>query len=150
MGQHGLQMDPLHFQKLARVYLESPTNEYYKPSIEIQDGQATIIIEAKQHLHHAAFAVHGSHYFKLLDDSAFFAANSLIPDVFVLTASFTVQFMRPVAEGAMTGTGRVTNRSKRLVWAESELRDAQGRLLATGSGTFMPSRVPLNPEIGYA
>ncbi len=143
-------MDQGHYDKLQRVYLGSPTNDYYRPTILIEDGRARIEIQAAKHLHHAAFAVHGSHYFKLLDDSAFFAANSLVEDVFVLTASFTVQFMRPVAEGPMVGTGRVTNRSKRLLWAESELHDAEGRLLATGSGTFMPSRVPLNADIGYA
>lgn len=57
--------------------------------------------------------------------------------------------MRPAAEGLMHGSGRVTNSSKRLIWAESELHDSQGRLLATGSGTFMRGRTALNPNIGY-
>lgn len=143
-------MNEEHYRKLERVYLASPTNDYYQPTIQIEEGRSSIVIQAAKHLHHAAFAVHGSHYFKLLDDSAFFAANSLVGDLFVLTASFTVQFMRPVTTGSMRGTGRVTNRSRRLIWAESELRDEDGRLLATGSGTFMPSRVPLNADIGYA
>ena len=142
-------MDPNHYRKLARVYLQSPTNEYYQPSIEIEAGKARISILASPKLHHAARGVHGSHYFKLLDDSAFFAANSLVSDVFVLTASFTVQFMRPVAQGPMHGSGRVTNSSKRLIWAESELHDSEGRLLATGSGSFMRGRTPLDADIGY-
>lgn len=50
--------------------------------------------------------MHGSHYFKLLDDSAFFAATSQGPDLFLLSASSTVQFMRPVAEGPMHVSGR--------------------------------------------
>jgi acyl-coenzyme A thioesterase PaaI-like protein len=36
--------------------------------------------------HHSIHAVHGSVYFKALDDAAFFAVNSLVEDVFVLTA----------------------------------------------------------------
>ena len=39
---------------------------------------------------HAAGAVHGSYYFKVLDDACYFAANSLVSDVFVLTVSFVI------------------------------------------------------------
>lgn len=141
--------DPLHYERLARVYLSSPTNEYYRPKIEIERGRARIVIEARPDMHHAASAVHGSHLFKLLDDAAFFAANSLVPDVFVLTATFTTHFLRPVAEGPLTAEGEVVQSSRRMLWADSVLRDASGRQLARGNGTFMPSRIPLGPEIGY-
>ena len=34
--------------------------------------------------------------------------------------------------------------------AESVLRDARGKLVAKGSGTFAKSSIPLTPEVGYA
>jgi acyl-coenzyme A thioesterase PaaI-like protein len=44
---------------------------------------------------------------------------------------------------------RVVHRSRRLFVAESELVDSDGREVARGSGTFMPSAIPLSPELGY-
>ncbi|MDA1265151.1 MAG: PaaI family thioesterase [Planctomycetota bacterium] len=138
-----------HYRRLARVYLGSPTNEYYRPRIEISEGAAHLEIDVREDLYHAATAVHGSHYFKCLDDSAFFAVNSLVRDVFVLTATFTVHLMRPISSGTLVAEGRVVNASKRMFWAESVLRSSEGRQLARGNGTFMRSQIPLDERIGY-
>ncbi len=138
-----------HYTKLERLYLSSPTNEYYRPKIHIEEGTAHIEIDVRSELFHAAHAVHGSHYFKCLDDAAFFAVSSMVRDVFVLTANFTIDLMRPIDEGRMIAEGRVVSRSRRLFWAEATLRDAQGRQLARGSGTFLPSRIELCPAVGY-
>ena len=109
-----------HYQKLVRTYASAPINEFYKPDLEISDGKAVIRFEVGRKMHHAAHAVHGSVYFKALDDAAFFAAN-----------------------------GWLTHRSGRLFFAESELIDQDGRQIARGSGTFARSRIALTPEIGY-
>ena len=72
-----------HYRKLERMYLNAPVNEYYVPEIHISEGQAQVSIPVRRDFFHAAEAVHGAVYFKLLDDSSFFAANSLVEDVFV-------------------------------------------------------------------
>ena len=100
-------------------------------------------------LFHAAGAVHGAVHFKLLDDAAFFAANTLVDDVFVLTVSFNVYFTRPVSEGEMKAIGRVVHRSRRLLIAEAELVDSNGREIARGSGSFMRSNIALSSVPGY-
>ena len=99
---------------------------------------------------HAAHAVHGSVYFKVLDDAAFFAVNSLVTDVFVLTVTYNVYLTRPVTAGVLTATGHVVNRSRNLFIAEAELVDDRGRSVGRGSGSFMRSAIPLSPEVGYA
>jgi uncharacterized protein (TIGR00369 family) len=99
---------------------------------------------------HAAQAVHGSVYFRVLDDAAFFAVNSRVPDVFVLTVSFTVHFARPVSQGELRAVGRVLHGGGRLFLAESDLRDADGQLLGHGSGVFSRSSIALDPSVGYA
>ena len=100
--------------------------------------------------HHAASAVHGAVYFKVLDDAAYFAVNSVVDDVIVLTVAFTVHFTRPVSEGTLTATGRVVHRSRRVLIADVEAVDSAGRVVARGTGTFMRSETPLGPELGYA
>ena len=87
---------------------------------------------------------------RCLDDAAFFAVNSLVTDVFVLTVTYNVYLTRPVTEGVMTAAGRVVNRSKNLFIAEAEIVDDKGRSVGRGSGSFMRSTIPLSPEVGYA
>ena len=132
------------------MYLSAPTNRYYRPRIRIDEARAEIRIPVREEFFHVAGAVHGSVYFKALDDAAFFAASSLVDDVFLLTASFHIHLTRPVSEGEMVATGRVIHRARRVFVADSELLDSEGRHLGRGSGTFMRSRIELAEELGYA
>jgi uncharacterized protein (TIGR00369 family) len=138
-----------HFRKLERMYLGAPINRFYEPVIRISEGRAEITMPMKPDFFHAANAVHGSVYFKALDDSAFFAANSLVSDVFVLTVTYTVYLTRPITDGEMRASGRVVHRSKSLIIADAELMDSSDRQIARGSGTFMRSQIALSPAIGY-
>jgi uncharacterized protein (TIGR00369 family) len=138
-----------HFRRLERMYLAAPANEYFRPDISIGEGTAEVRLVVRPDFFHAASAVHGSVYFKVLDDATFFAASSLVPDVFVLTASFTIYFLRPISAGTMTARGKIVSRSARLLIGEGTLVDGDGREIARGSGTFMPSRVPLDERVGY-
>lgn len=138
-----------HHRGLETCYLSANTNQYYRPQVEVGDKRCTVAVDVRPDFLHAAHAVHGSVYFKLLDDAAFFAANSVVPDVFVLTAEFHLKLLRPVTEGRMIATGHLIDRTARVLHAEAELRDEQDRLLAKGWGTFMPSKVPLDERVGY-
>ena len=131
------------------MYLGSPTNTMYNPKISISEGAAEILLDVGPHFHHAAGAVHGSHYFKALDDAAFFAVNSLVEDVFVLTVSFNIYLLRPIVDGTMTSYGTIVNASRNLWVAESTVVDGQGRLIGRGSGSFMRSRLSLADATGY-
>lgn len=138
-----------HYRKLEAAYSTARTNEYYSPTLKISEGAAQLSIEVDPKMHHAAGAVHGSVYFKALDDAAFFAANSLVEEFFVLTSSFTVYMMRPISEGRLHARGWITHATGRLFFAESTLEDHEGKQIARGSGTFMRSTIRLTPEIGY-
>lgn len=143
-------LPPEHCRKLVGVYRSSPTNADGETEIEVSHGSARLKRSVDAKLHHAAGAVHGAHLFKLLDDAAFFAANSLEGDAFVLTVDFNVHFMRPVVDGTVEAVGSVVRATRRVIWAEAELRDGTGRLLATGHGTFLKSAIGLTADIGYA
>lgn len=137
-----------HYRKLERMYLAAPVNELYHPAIAISEGRATVEFEVREQFFHAAHALHGSVYFKALDDSAFFAAASMVPDRFVVTVSFTVYLTRPVTGGQLRAEGQVTSQTTNLLVAESVLYNGD-REVARGSGTFMPSRVVLTASLGY-
>jgi uncharacterized protein (TIGR00369 family) len=139
----------LHYRRLEHLYHAAPITQWYGARIEISDGEAIVRIPVRPEFMHAAAAVHGSVYFRALDDAAFFAANSRVTEVLTLTVSFTVHFTAPVRGGVMSARGRVLHEGGKLLVAESELRDEDGALLAVGSGTFSRSRIPLNANVGY-
>ena len=139
-----------HFRRLERMYAKAPVNAWYQPELTITEGRAELRIAVRPEFFHAAGAVHGAVYFKALDDVAFFAAASLVEDVFVLTAGFNLYMTRPVSEGELLAAGKVVHRSRRLLLAEAKLTDGEGHQLARGSGSFLRSTTPLGPELGYA
>ena len=138
-----------HYRALERMYVSAPTNAYYAPAISIHEGRAEISVSVRPEFCHAAGAVHGAVYFKMLDDAAFFAANSLVDDWFLVTVSFNVYFTRPVSEGQLRAVGHVVHLFRRLFIAEAILTDANGREIARGSGTFMSSNIPLASVADY-
>ncbi len=140
-----------HFEKLERMYLETKVNTEIFDTItaKISEGEAEIGLTISDKYFHALDAIHGTVYFKLLDDAAFFAANSVVEDVFVLTSTFNLNLIRPASEGKLKAIGKLKSQSKSLLFAESTLYNEQGKEIAFGTGTFMKSRVALTPEIGY-
>ena len=139
----------LHYTKLENMYQSAPINEFYEPVMQVSEGQAVIEITISEDHHHAAGAVHGSVYFKMLDDAAFFAASSLEFDVFVLTVSFTTYLTRPVSEGILKSVGKVVNSTKSQFITESVVYNEEGKEIGRGNGIFVRSKIPLSPDIGY-
>ena len=133
-----------HYKKLENMYLAAPINNYYHPTITINERKSIITIDVKEDFFHAANAVHGSVYFKMLDDAAFFAANSVVKDVFVLTAGFETNFLRPITTGKLIAKGQIVQEMGNKFEAKADLFDNGGSLIATGSGIFVKSKILLS------
>ncbi len=139
-----------HFEKLISMYMAAPINETYNPVMKVSKGEAEIEIELSDKYHHSAGGVHGSVYFKMLDDAAFFAANSLEEEFFVLTTSFTTYITRPIAQGKMRAVGKVVNMNRSQFIAESVVYDGKGREIARGNGIFVRGKIHLVNAEGYS
>jgi len=138
-----------HYQGLERMYLVAPIEQIYQSSISISEGYSEIEIDVKKEFFHGAGAVHGSVYFKLLDDAAFFAANSIETEFFVLTTSFTTYLTRPVSSGKMKAIGKIANQNRSQFIAESIVYDSEGREIGRGNGIFVRSKIKLASVEGY-
>ena len=93
--------------------------------------------------------MHGAVYFKALDDATYFAANSLVTDVCVLTARFEIEFLRPVTSGEVRAVGRLDADDGHRLEASGELYDDQDRLVGRGKGSFARSKLALNDVALY-
>ena len=138
-----------HYRKLEHMYASARSQEHFTNQIRVSEGEARLTLPVSEKYFHAANAVHGHVYFKVMDDVAFFAANSMVTGHFVLTSSFTTYLTRPINKGSLHGVGRVVHRSKNLIIAEAVVTNDEGKEIARGSGTFMKSSLPLTEDIGY-
>lgn len=140
----------LHFRALERLYLAAPVNALFASKLEIfGEGRSRIRFSVTPAMYHAAGAAHGTVYFKMLDDAAFYAANTLATDRFLLTTSFNLHFTKPVRAGEVMAEGRWVSGRKRVFVAESRLMDNTGDEIGRGTGTFMRSRIALSSLPGY-
>ena len=140
-----------HFRALESLYRAAPINRLFRSELEIvESGFARIRFEIDAGLHHAAGAAHGTSYFKMLDDAAFYAANSLVTDRFLLTTAFNLLFTKPIVAGPVIAEGRWVSGKRRVYVADARLIDAEGEEAARGTGTFMRSRIPLAGLPGYS
>jgi len=144
-------MDEAHFRKLENMYRIANINTqvFENSSIQVDDGTAEIKLEVSEKFFHALGAVHGSVYFKLLDDAAYFAVNSIVRDVFVLTTNFSLHLIRPITGGSLRSVGKVRFRSRELFIAEATLYNEKGKEVAFGTGHFAKSKTLLSAVPGY-
>ncbi len=139
-----------HFRALESLYAAAPVNHLFESRLEVPEAGVSRIHFAVDRRHfHAAGAAHGTAYFKMLDDAAFYAANSLVTDRFLLTTQFSLNLTRPLGEGPVVAEGRWISGQRRVFIAEARLIAADGEEVARGTGTFMRSRIALAGLPGY-
>lgn len=140
----------LHYRGLERLYRSAPVNSLFQSRLQIEgEGSARLIFDVTESCYHAAGAAHGTIYFKMLDDAAFYAANTLVTDRFLLTTSFNLHFTKPVRSGRVIAEGKWISGRRRVYVAESRLIDEEGDEIGRGTGTFMRSGILLSGLPGY-
>ena len=142
--------DDGHYKSLENMYAAAPINQIYQPTMRVSEGLAEIEMELSENFHHSGGAVHGSVYFKMLDDSAWFAANSRELEFFVLTTSFTTYLTRPVSVGLVKAVGKVVSENRTQFIAESVVYDSNNNEIGRGNGIFVRSKMPLKDALGYS
>lgn len=140
-----------HFRALEQLYASAPINKLFDSRLAIvAAGRSRITFATREEFYHAAGATHGTLYFKMLDDAAFYAANSLVSDRFLLTTGFNLHFTRPVRTGTVIAEGRWVSGKRRVFIAEAHLTDEEGEEIGRGTGTFMRSHIALSGLPGYS
>jgi uncharacterized protein (TIGR00369 family) len=149
-GSHDRSSAEAHHRALERLYASAPVNAKFASTLEILgEGRSRLVFAVDEDVYHAAGAAHGTLYFKMLDDAAFYAANTLATDRFLLTTSFNLHFTKPVRKGEVVAEGRWVSGRRRVLVAESRLVDEEGDEIGRGTGTFMRSRIALSSLPGY-
>ena len=139
-----------HFRALESLYAAAPINRLFSSRLEIpESGVARIHFDIDERYYHAGGAAHGTSYFKMLDDAAFYACNSLVSDRFLLTTAFNLLFTRPLKAGPVIAEGKWVSGQRRVFVGEARLIDEHNEEVARGTGTFMRSSIALAGLPGY-
>ena len=144
-------MDTEHYRKLETMYLGANVNTkiFDTTTCKIEAEKATITLDISESYFHALGAIHGTVYFKMLDDAAYFAVSSVVKSCFMLTSSFNINILRPVSKGKLTAIGTIRYKSSSIFAAEAKLYNQEGKEVAFGTGNFAKSKLLLSEDVGY-
>jgi uncharacterized protein (TIGR00369 family) len=106
------------------------------------DLQAVVDLAHGPHLDHALGGVHGGVFATLIDTSAWFAA-AVHYENWISTIEFHTRLLEPVETEDLIAIGTVVRAGRRIATARSEVRTAAGLLVATGTGSFTTTGVPI-------
>jgi uncharacterized protein (TIGR00369 family) len=104
--------------------------------LEIGGGRARVGFDPKPEHMNSWKAIHGGGVMTVLDVALSSACRSLDDEcIGATTVEMKANFIAP-ARGAVVAEGRAQRAGRSLLFAEGELRDGEGTVLAKATGTF--------------
>ena len=105
--------------------------------IEQEDGRTLYELEVTPNMTNKRGVAHGGVTASLLDTALGAAVVSGIKkEEWCATTQLSIQFRRPVRLGKVYGHGRMINRGRHAAYAEGEIVDEKGKVLAVAHGTW--------------
>jgi uncharacterized protein (TIGR00369 family) len=105
---------------------------------KVEPGNVTMELPIGEYLYNPIGSVHGGVAATLLDSVLGCAVQSTLPQGRLYTTlELKISYLRPITEatGTVTAIGRVLTSGRKAAFAEGQITDASGKLLATASTT---------------
>jgi uncharacterized protein (TIGR00369 family) len=111
--------------------------------VSVGDGQAAVSMRLEAHHFNPQGIVHGGIIAAVADTSIGLALRSKLKAGFThRTAQLNVHFLAKGEGDVLVGRGRSVHLGQRMGYGEAEVTDAQGRLLARATATFIVLPAP--------
>lgn len=113
--------------------------------LEVGSGTVTFRCRPDESHYNPIGMVHGGLVCTLLDSALGCATHTTLPAGIGYTSiEIKVNYLRPVTvdSGPLTCTGRVTKPGRRVTFAEGEVLDNQGKIVATASSSLLIFPLP--------
>ena len=107
-----------------------------------EEGQAVFYLPFQERLCHGLMDVHGGVVATMIDNAGWFTAATEY-DTWINTSEFTVRLLEPANREDLYATGTIIRAGSKICVTSMEVRGSSGRLVATGSGTFIVSQKSL-------
>ena len=110
---------------------------------EVESGRSVISIDVEDIHLNGAGTLHGGVYASLIDTAMGLSVLALV-GVRTATIQMNVHFLGAVSGGRITCESEVLHRTRRTATAEAKVYDAEGNLVALGTGAFRVFEKPGN------
>lgn len=110
-------------------------HEFLGEQRKIENGKPVLSIDVQDWMLNPGAILHGG-VTALLCDNTLGMVSYLHQQRPGVTVDLNVRYHLPVRSGLITGTGEVVSAGSSISSARGEVRDAEGRLVATATGTF--------------
>ena len=108
--------------------------------VEVSDGKVVFECTPSEAHYNPSGTVHGGLACTFLDTLVGCAAHTTLPaGVGYTSIDLNVSYLRNILDtsGPLTGTGTVTKRGSRVIFAEGSIVDKDGKLVATGTSSLL-------------
>ena len=121
---------------------KAPISELIGFSVaEAGNGRAVVTIQTGPQHFNPMGTLHGGVLCDIADTAMGFAfASTLAPGESFTTVELRINYLRPVREARLRADGRVVQRGRTVGYAECEVTDENGRLIAKSSSTCLVLR----------
>ena len=137
MGDGGGALSEEQLERLARYFDEEVTfSKHIGAKVEeVEPGRSVIHIDVEEVHLNGAGTLHGGVYASLIDNAMGLSVLALV-GVRTATIQMNVHFLGAVNGGRITCESEVVHRTRRTATAEAKVHDADGDLVAMGTGAF--------------
>ncbi len=116
-----------HFPKLLGIEID-----------EVQQGRARLSLEVRKDLLQLQGVLHGGAIASLIDTAVAFAiVGASEPDDRFTTVEMKVNYLSAIREGRVIADARLIRDGRRIIVAECDVFDSEGRLAAKGLLTYI-------------
>jgi uncharacterized protein (TIGR00369 family) len=129
--------------KLIDFFDKAPIKKTFGMDFSYDEkGEAVFVMPYNPDLDHALGGIHGGIISTLLDNAGWF---TIAPhyETWIATVDLNVQLLDHAKEIGLTARGVLVRAGKRLAMARMEVHTDEGKLVATATGTFSVTSVPL-------
>ena len=108
------------------------------------DGELHAVVDLPYgpHLDHALDGIHGGVLATLIDTASWFTA-AVHYENWIATVEFHTRLLEPVRAEDLTAVGSIIRVGRRIATARAEIHSGSGTLVATGTGSFTATGVPI-------
>tara|TARA_Y100001970_G_scaffold263886_1_gene349844 strand:- start:126 stop:548 length:423 start_codon:yes stop_codon:yes gene_type:complete len=127
----------MSFNDIIEQYINHPMHKNLNMSVHFGKESAAVSMTIHESILNLVGTLHGAIYFKLIDDSCFFAALSAKESHFVATSNMTIHYVKPASEGNLVAKANIITKRNRMYLCKSTIMNDKEDILAYGSGSFI-------------
>ena len=135
--------DVAHRSRLIALFASSTIAESMGLSLAYDEAERAVFeLPYGGRYDHFQDDVHGGAIAALVDNAGWFAAAVRYP-TWIVSIELQVRYLEAAGREPLTGIGTILRAGKRITQTSMEVRNRSGVLVATGSGSFAVTSLPL-------